>query len=349
MVHNSTLSAVCEDNSSETWDVGGFQVAVTVLERYIVPLVCGFGLVGNLAAVVVLRRLPAKATVCLLTALAATDWLFLLLELVSVYIRDFVCVDMDLIWSVLLHSRMASVWLVVVLSLERYIIVCHPLHVHSICTVGNAKRIIRIVLLLCVVYISFDYIHMIVQTASDDSRTVGRTHSIFYFMIYRSVLDPLVLFLIPFNVLFILNIKLIKSIGKAHREHSLLSQKESDGSTRTEGTRGISPKPSTTLNIITVVSVFLLTQPLILVNNIWQLDHQYLGQAIFNGDCVEMFRYVIRPSAVCLLAVPSALNFIIYTLFYRKFRNYIKMKLCCCFSRSHVEGQIPLVQIRNVV
>ena len=128
--------------------------------------------------------------------------------------------------------------------------------------------------------------------------------------IYHVTLNYLLVYLIPIGVLFILNIKLIRELKKAQKRHAEKTQQK-------EENRNM--HMAVTLNIIVLVSVFLLCQTpdvvlLVLISEDSKLDLHTMWTAYY----VKIF----------LLSLNASTNFLIYCVFYREFRQIFVRMIC---------------------
>ena len=127
--------------SSCRFDVVQYRLVVNV---YFVTALCIFGILGNLVSVIVLgmdrsirrttglllRALGVADTVYLLTCLLfqtvktiyeVTDWLPTVAQRGWPYVEPYV-------WPLASIAQTCNVWLVVILTADRYIAICRPLH-----------------------------------------------------------------------------------------------------------------------------------------------------------------------------------------------------------------------------
>lgn len=131
------------------------------IQRVFVPILVFIGVGGNVVTVMILTRRRMRCTTNIyLTALAIADLIYLLFVLLlsfehypNIHNKKY-----ELYWRFygITHwicdaASSTSVWLIVSFTIERYIIVCHPLRGKVYCTEGRAKNIITLVCILCMI------------------------------------------------------------------------------------------------------------------------------------------------------------------------------------------------------
>ena len=128
-----------------------------------------------------------------------------------------------------LIPRTATVWVTVLITVNRYIIVCMPLRASQWCTLSKTKLQLAVVLLLAVLYnVPGFFEDNIIHVASNDSTTViGYEESEMVTDVYRVVYDAIAyaVFIIipPTCILALLNFRLIKAL-KTRRSNLLQMQ-----------------------------------------------------------------------------------------------------------------------------
>ncbi|KAF5283142.1 hypothetical protein FQA39_LY17400 [Lamprigera yunnana] len=147
------------------------------IQRVLVPILVCVGAAGNILSVIVLtRRRMRSSTNAYLTALAIADLIYLLFVLLLSF-KHYPNINdrkYELYWRFygISHwlcdaASSTSVWLTVSFTIERYIVVCHPIKGKVLCTERRAKSIIAIASILCLVFTAttpFEY-----QLAFQDS------------------------------------------------------------------------------------------------------------------------------------------------------------------------------------
>ena len=301
-----------------------------VFEIYLSGAFIIFGLIGNIVSFHILRSMKSSASL-ILRALAVADSLSLLIKSVFVYIS---------IWRVL-HDRhsdnsvgkaiyavclnaltrlvlTASTWLIVLVTVGRYLAVKEPVRANVIFT---EKRVKLAISLICVFSIClhmpefferefveiFDRVDCRLELAYTKTRMYRNN---MYYLIHRVIISGSVRFIIPLTVLIVLNSMLAIGIRKAQKQRSVMmadvitsSQRQSD---------------SVTGMVVTVVIIFVICQaPYFLF---------VVDSCLRRFDApVKILPIMIRNYWICvayfLLKLNSSVNFLIYVAVGKTFRQ----------------------------
>ena len=209
-------------------------------------------------------------------------------------------------------------WLVVVVTVERYIVVCWPFKASRWCTLPKVKRAVVLIVILGVLYNIprfFEWRTAFTTDICTNYTSAGVDpqpirSNILYKVIYRVISYIVFVAVGPMIILIVLNIKLIQALRRATQE-------------RIQLTRGTQNQASNTTIIVVVVSVFIICQTPALI-------HQMLEAADVSIDA-SISAYT-TPVSNMLVTFNSSVNFFIYCLFGQKFRR-ILMKMICNRSR----------------
>lgn len=131
---------------------GLYLYTIEVLIRYIPPVILILGTFGNVLSFIVLTRRPMRSvsTYLYLAVLSVMDTVVLLVGLLNqwigfltgVFLMDLTNWLCKLMPVVLCTASDYSVWLIVAVTIERYIAVCHPLKARSMCSTTKAIKAI---------------------------------------------------------------------------------------------------------------------------------------------------------------------------------------------------------------
>ena len=299
-----------------------------------------FGLLGNIVSFHILHSMKSSASL-ILRALAVADSLYLLIRSVEVYgsilrvlhDRHGHNVVTYSIYAVCLMplARMVetiSAWLIVLVTVGRYLAVKKPVRAKVIFT---EKRVKMAIYLICVFSIC---LHMPLYFEREFREVFDRVdcrlelgpamtplfYDKIYFLIYRVIIVGSSRFIIPLTVLIVLNSILAIGIRKAQKQRSVMmadvitsSQRQSD---------------SITAMVVTVVIVFVICQaPLFVLTIDVCLNRLDAPVRIFPG-MIRHYWYFVTDF---LLILNSSVNFLIYFAVGKTFRQKL---FRCCRRRS---------------
>ncbi|XP_003746791.1 sex peptide receptor [Galendromus occidentalis] len=218
--------------------------------------------------------------------------------------------------------RTTSIWLTVLLAVQRYIYICHPTTARTVCTVPNVCK--TIVAITCFAFghmipkffdVTFYDITLphdgnlsIVCAKKQANWLLFFTPTVFYNVYYS--FKMVFVNLIPCIVLVVLNILLFLALRRAKENKMRLQDKNKPSSKRNRDSQ------STTLMLIVVVTMFLATEiPLTTVVFI----HALHNNDIISGDYKTLNTILTLVNFSLLTTYP--LNFAIYCGMSKQFRN----------------------------
>lgn len=339
--HSTSLDEMEITGSSSVFDQMSQQerschVYDFLMEAMLMGVLCLLGFGGNTLSMICLSKDRSKtATPFLLISLEAADTCFLLTVLVlrvltslHLYtgpgqrpIDAIIPYLSKYVFPLALIAMTATIYLTILVTVNRYISVCKPYQALDLCSVKQARRHVVVTVVLCVLYnlprffeknLTFD-VHPDTNTTYVREVISPMARSPIYQILYANVLYCLVMFLIPLIALIILNLKLIKALSENKRKRALM-QSSDHGSSRSE--------EDITLTLIIVVLVFLFTQTPALVT---QLLQTFLPARC--KECPSAFFYYERVSDL-LVVFNSSINFLIYCFCSRRFRQILVVLLC---------------------
>ena len=297
-----------------------------------------FGILGNILAFVVLCRQKKRLTTnILLQILAITDTLILISSILLRSLRyvnwspynaiyDYVFISL---YPSVYFFRLADTWITVLMTIDRYIAVCHPLRAQSLCTLRRTYVIMAAILLATLTFSMPRFFEFHLTKRSLNKMGYVHTELILsrsYTIIYRISLFFVVMYLVPMVLLIVLNVRLLSTLRRANRNRdSLVSNGGSHrgkGSTAWNTTKS---ERSITLIVIAVVIVCILCNLLaITAHVIWAIQNcfQHLRY-------LEMHRRFLANISNVMVTFNCAINFVIYCVFSRKFRLGVK-RTCLC-------------------
>lgn len=312
-----------------------------VAETVIAMPLSGLGLIGNILAVVVLlRQRPRLTTSVLLIALAVADCMVLLLTIllrsmrylsyftghVQGYLSAYHYIFITLYPSTY-FIRLVDTWLIVLLTIDRYIVVCHPLKAQASCTIAKTRRNILILVVVSAIFCLPRYFeHKLDYSNPFKFSQTQLTENAVYTVVYRVLLYLIVMYMIPTLTLVVLNVSLLKALRVAERQRMALS----NGGTPCRG-----HGRSITAIVVTVVTISILSNTVALLSHLlWSLQL-----------CFEQLSYLELPRRYTSLlsnifiTFNSAINFLIYVFCSRSFRLHF-LRTCNCTSCSNQSNRV---------
>ena len=304
------------------------------------PTACAIGIVGIILTVVVLgRKNMTTSKNSYLTALAIADQGFLVFLASEFFASE--TMSMEVYYKYYLYSGniapifvetflMASVWLTVVLAVERYIAICHPLKAISICTVNRARLIIAVIFVLSFISRILRFFEFKITSSLSCNHTLYHALptemalSDSYKKTYPIIVDCIFGCVWPMIALVLFNIKLILEIkrsSKYPRFHDINMQNMISRD-----------QLKITMILIGIIIVFFVCQAPILVCYTMRHILSYTITTMEQQSISNMVTFI----ALCLLTFKSSVNFIVYCWFSEKFWNTFKRVFCAkmCLDRQ---------------
>lgn len=335
LYENSNVTLNASSSVQQNHDPGNCAIFDFMIEAVVMGIMCLFGFTGNTLSMICLWRDKSKtATPFLLVSLEVADTLFLVTVLilrVVISIHTFTLWFQPIVtlfpyfgayvWPCALIAETATVYLTLLVTVNRYISVCRPYEASSLCSVQHARQHVVLVWIFSILYNLprfFEYkVATIVNphTNSTHLRPVltemGRNKV--YQIVYSNAFYFVVMFLIPLVLLVLLNYKLILALRRTKKKRAQLISSV-DANSRSED--------DITLVLIVVVLVFVVCQTPALVTQglVSFVDIQ-------ERICPKIVFYYERLSDLMVVA-NSSMNFIIYFLCSKKFRQILIMLVC---------------------
>ena len=223
------------------------------------------------------------------------------------------------LWPLASTAQTATIWVTVLVAVNRYIAICLPFRASRWCTVSKAKKQLAFVLLFAVLLNIPTFIKYRVEYFTYDNGTTYSaivTQSGFlsyelYHIVYENILYFLFDLALPAFILMVLNIRTILAL-KASRRTRMEMQ-----SVRQQQDNNI------TFVLIIVVTVFIICQVPALINRV-----MWIVAPVDTTHCGG-FQFYLWPIATMLVIFNSAINFVIYILFNKRFRHVLIQTACC--------------------
>ncbi len=323
----------------------------------IIPIISFIGIVGNILNLLVLTRrrmlssmdrLEKSATYGLV-ALALSDMLFCLMVFphkfinqeggLMEYSKGYVLYYKLYGISVVNLCLMVSTWLIVTMSINRYIVVVYPLHARSVLSAFRTAFTIIAVYLLSILFTLPHFMHHKVVTCQDKNGNFFHEFRPMYsppvkerIMFYMKWVWPVVADFIPIAILGVCNTRLIWELRRATsaRRRSAHGQK----------VRETSHKVTLTLVIIVLMLLFFVSPAEV----IRYIDpYKSWGQAGF----------VVASAMNVLQTINFAFNFVLYCVLSPSFRQTFKSMFSRCLpdktDKAELQSMLTQGNTRTMV
>ena len=303
---------------------------------YVPPILLILGTIGNILSFVILRRkaMLKFSTYYYLAVLAVADTLVLLVGLLRLWIGELTGFDVKdrVDWYCKLTNVLGytvsdfSVWLIIAVTVERFIVVCYPLKASSMCNIKRARKVILGLFVLMFLMNShfFKTVGITLHPVGNDlppvSKCDGDADHLFLIDHVWPWVDVCIYSFLPFIVIIILNGLIIRQVVHARRHRTAMQ------SWTTYEQRRPSHEGSTrlTLMLLTISFAFLLTTlPMNICN---------IATAFWNRNPIDMHQItkykLARTLTELLMYVNHSMNFYLYCAMGQKFRHQLVWMMC---------------------
>ncbi|CAF0893963.1 unnamed protein product [Didymodactylos carnosus] len=238
-------------------------------------------------------------------------------------------------WSLLLQSSYTckllsvlfytvadySVWLVVMMSVDRCIAVAKPLHVNSICTVKRAKFCVCLLVFSSFsINAHFIFTHKLFQ--NDTECSSFPEYEYFIIRIWPWV-DAAVYSVLPFILLLTTNLIIVQRLFYARRSSDKLQIYQNNTNARAKLNSSMSRKLTTML--LSVTFFFLFTSlPLVCLQLYQNINH--------NANISTRITSYLKPICETLQYSNHCVNFFLYAVTGKAFRHELKRLFHTCTS-----------------
>nr|XP_028592116.1 thyrotropin-releasing hormone receptor [Podarcis muralis] len=313
-----------------------------VVTIFLVLLICGLGIIGNIMVVLVVLRTKHMRTPtnCYLVSLAVADLMVLVAaglpniteSIYGSWVYGYIgCLCITYLQYLGINASSCSI---TAFTVERYIAICHPIKAQFLCTFSRAKKIIIFVWAFTSIYCMLWFFLLdLNMVAYKDATVVSCGYKVprsYYSPIY--MMDFGIFYVMPMilaTVLYglIARILFLNPISADPKENSKMWKNDVAASNKTKTTnKGINSAVASRRQVTKMLAVVV-----ILFAFLWM---PYRTLVVINSFLSRPFQenWFLLFCRICIY-LNSAINPVIYNLMSQKFRAAFK-KLCKCQQKQ---------------
>lgn len=318
-----------DDRSAKSFtDYGEFDAANFINEYYLY-LVCAIGIPGNIACIVIFTSMrPILSSSIYMMALAIADLIALALKMLYLQLtaKDIRLGDRgcQVIFMTGTLWQIYANWVLVALTVERFVAIWFPLKVRELCTKRNTLLVLAGMLLfftLANMQFLFTYEEVADSFLVWDCRPKPKYATFIQYVWYW--IDGALYAVLPIILIMVFNILIITAVRRSGQVQRALTNGHG--------------KPTETLNHQRQITAMLLTTSIIFVvlvlpNSIFFVAKEYWT---WRETSLGIAQYYLLLQIIFLLSdLSHALNFYLYCLSGRKFRQKFLQLVCPCIHRD---------------
>uniref|UniRef100_A0A914PIY2 G-protein coupled receptors family 1 profile domain-containing protein n=1 Tax=Panagrolaimus davidi TaxID=227884 RepID=A0A914PIY2_9BILA len=228
-------------------------------------------------------------------------------------------------YPVSLAAQTASVWTCVAITVDRFLAVQYPLKMRLWCSPAKAFVVLSIIATISFLYKMPSIFELQLDECGKLVPTDLRQNEL-YIVIYNTYGYLLLLIVIPWTLMIILNVVVIRAVHTAYRIRRSMTKNKGRVDDR---------ERRCTVMALVMLSTFIMFNLLAGVNNIIEA---------FSPEHPANYRFRI-PIGNLLVCVNSASNILIYSIFGRKFRRVCFQILCPCLTDRGYQWLQPTMAI----
>ena len=306
----------------------------TFINIYWYPVLIPVGLVGNtLSFIVMVKPNNRKMSTCIyMAAISVNDNIMMCMcfhdyLVYVVQIHNWHSIECKLSVFTALFALQNCTFQVLAMTVDKYIAIRWP---HKAATYSTPRRAKLIVIVLYMLVLIYNIPHLFLSSiigkeclAYGISSVIAKVYSWFSFVLNA---------IIPFTVLIHMNYVIVKSVRKSREMFAAdkrMTHQGADHGMETRQKRMKSAENQLTIMLLLVTTLFLILLCPTYFRFIYFLfSKRDSPLAYANSMFLVQFTYK-------LYASNSGINFFLYCISGKKFRNDLKEILCCCCQRKH--------------
>ncbi len=219
-----------------------------------------------------------------------------------------------------LIAQTASIWALILITVERYMAVCYPFLAKRFCTTNRSLLALGLLIIWALSYnfCRFWEYELVVQSNITTYRKLLKGNG-GYQQVYTMYMYLIFMFLIPFILLSSLNIRIMISIRKAGLKRQIMSLRKENRK-----------EQKITVMMLIVILVFLICNCLAFILQIFEVCSLRIPIHLF---------FFLTDISNLLVEVNSSINCVIYYKFCVKYRIEVKRILMGCRSLRSSDSQ----------
>ena len=304
-----------------------FRIA-SFIDTYWLPVLVPLGLVGNtLSFIVMIKPNNRKMSTCIYMAvISINDNLMMCLlsydALVVVVFKnnEYHSVECKIIGFLALSTLQNSTFQVVAMTIDKYIAIKWP---HKAATYSSSGKVKLIALSLSVCALSYNSPHLFLSRvtggqciAYSADKLITRVYSWFSFVLNA---------IIPFTMLIYMNYIIVKTVRSSRKMFT--ENDTTTGATRNQGMQGRQKTMKNAENQLTIMLLLVTTLFLILLCSTY-IRFIYLSFVEMDTPLKYANSMLFFQISFKLYATNGGINFLLYCVSGKKFRNDLKEILC---------------------
>lgn len=231
-----------------------------------------------------------------------------------------------------------SVWLIIAVTCERYVVVYYPLKATSICDTTRAKRVITVILLILLACNAHFLWTVKVVTYTHDGDVVlrcsGAAQHAFVIDHVWPWVDALFYSFLPFVIITVVNVLIVRRIFYVHRHRDDLLRTGSVTSQQRPPPQANEGSTRMTIMLLTISFAFLLTT---LPRTVAGICAAFYNQ--YRRDLARVAAFEFAHTVTDLLMyVNHSMNFFLYCATGQKFRHQLVWMMCYARSGGSIGG-----------
>ena len=372
--------------SIEAYDLcESFRFYVNVV---VVSAISCFGVIGNTLSVIILQKERChRTTRFLLQALAIADNLLLIMSFLILTIIDgtlhhfiqdpvtrgsFIHIAFKYLHPFAFMPLVATIWFTVLIAINRYIVVCHPLKASALCSLSKTRIQVVLISLMAIClntprFFQFDLVY-------DDKtgRIIGSRHTSIgtrttFGIVYNNFMYNIVVLIVPVLVLMPLSFRLVLELKRMQKRREAMAllvyqaapeitfnhYSNNDGSSdKVSNTSYIDLQPkrmnhqTKDENNITYVTVIIMVVLIICHTPDRALQIMKLSKARISG-CNSGALYYFSLLCNIFVILNSSANFLVYYLLRRKFRHRLLVMLKLRKTTPYTNGNSTPIHVES--